>query len=177
MRSLLALTIVTMLVRGAAADMVAVPPPEPRTLEAQVGAGLGDYAAALERWLGFSIGWHPGTKDRGGLIGNEIGVDLDLRVGYAVYGSSLAIGLRPVARFSGPKKIRTPSVAGLLAPELMWSTGGGRERALRVEWSLPIAIPIGGHQAIEWDVVRGGAIFAGDGAHASIGTEVRFVLR
>jgi hypothetical protein len=173
----LVLTIVSMLARGAAADMIVVPAPEPRTLEAQVGGGIGDYAAAFERWLGFSIGWHPGTEDRGGLIGDEIGVDLDLRVGYAVYGSSLAIGVRPVARYSGPNKIRTPSFAGLLAPEILWSTGDGREHAWRVEWSLPIAIPIGGHDAIEWDVVRGGAIFAGDGAHASIGTELRFVLR
>jgi hypothetical protein len=175
-RSLLVLAILSSLARAAAADMVALPPPEPPTFEAQVGGGLGDYAAALERWLGFSIGWHPGTAKHHPLIGNELGVDLDLRIGYAVYGSSLAIGVRPIARLRG-ETWRFPSAVGVLAPELMWSTGDGRERALRVEWSLPVAIAIGGHDAIEWDVVRGGAIFAGDGTHASIGTEVRFVLR
>ena len=175
MRISIVLTIVTMLARGAAADMVAVPPPEPHTLEAQVGGGLGVYAAAFDRWLGFSIGWHHRDKDANLLLGDELGADLDLRIGYTVFGSSLAIGVRPIARDIVPKG-RVPSAVGLIVPEVLWSTGDGREHAWRVEWSLPFAFKLGG-ETIEWDIARGGAIFAGDGAHASIGTEVRFVLR
>ena len=158
-------------------QIAVAPPPKVHTAwEAQVGGGLGRYAASNERSLGFSIGWHRVSSAISSVIGNELGADLDLRLGTARDGSSVVIGIRPVARRLGDEW-RVPSVVGLVAPEVAWSSGDGRQRALRVEWSLPIALAVGHHSASEWDVARGGAVFADDGVHASFGTELRFVLR
>jgi hypothetical protein len=158
-----------------------VPPvaPGPRphtTLEAQIGGGLGRYAASNEADLGFSVGWHKVVRAVGWTTGNEYGVDLDLRLGDTRDGASIVVGVRPVARrLDGD--YRTPSLIGLVLPEVAWSTGDGRERALRVEWTCPIAISLGAAGGLEWNLVRAGAVLADDGVHASFGTELRFVLR
>ncbi|HTJ42675.1 MAG TPA: hypothetical protein VL463_11305 [Kofleriaceae bacterium] len=158
-------------------DIVTIPPETSRSVwEGQVGGGAGVFAASLERWFGFSIGWHRVRSTATWLIGNERGIDLDLRVAHARDGSAIVVGLRPVARrLQGDWRV--PSLTGLVLPEVAVSSGDGRERALRVEWSLPIATSIGKHSAIEWDLVKGGVVFSDDGVHASIGSEVRFVLR
>lgn len=157
--------------------------------EAQIGGGLGRYAASNETIAGVALGYHhlrterwtdPSTGarlPRGGdwLLGEERGLDLTLRIDHTRDGAGILVGVRPVLRHIHGDW-RTPSLVGALVPELAWSTGSGRLASTRIEWSLPVAISLGSN-AIEWDVVRGGAIFAADGAHASFGTQLRFVLR
>jgi hypothetical protein len=167
-------------------DYVAIPPPEPQPIlaeparhtayEAQIGGGVGRYAASNEQWLAFSLGWHQVRRRDGWLLGNEWGLDVDLRLGHARDGASIVIGARPIVRRQDGD-FRTAALIGLIVPEVAWSMGDGRQRALRVEWSCPVAIAIHGTRGLEWDVVRGGVDVAGDGVHASIGTELRFLLR
>lgn len=173
------------------------PPPPVRTVkerwvfEAQIGGGLGRYAASNETFAAMGLGYHRRRTERwtdpstGGVLGgrargdwklgDERGLDLTLRINHTRDGAGIAVGLRPVLRHIHGDW-RTPSIAGALLPEVAVSTGEGRLSATRVEWSLPVAVSLG-KNALEWDVVRGGVIFADDGAHAALGTQVRFVLR
>ena len=174
------------------------PPPEPVhtikqrwVFEAQLGGGIGRYAASSETFAAMAFGYHRRRTEKwtdpstGGVltgrahgdwkVGDERGVDLTLRLDHTRDGSGIVVGLRPVARqIHG--EWRTPSLVGLILPEVARSTGAGRLDATRIEWSVPVAMSLG-RNAIEWDIVRGGVIFAGDGTHASLGTQVRFVLR
>ncbi len=174
------------------------PPPEPvRTikqrwlLEAQVGGGLGRYAASNETFAALGLGYHHRRTERwtdprtGAIVrgrargdwklGDERGVDLTLRLAHTRDGAGIVVGIRPVLRHIHGDW-RTPSLVGALLPEIALSTGARRLSATRIEWSLPVAVSLG-KNAIEWDVVRGGVIFADDGAHAAVGTQLRFVLR
>ncbi|MCE9578868.1 MAG: hypothetical protein K8W52_37430 [Deltaproteobacteria bacterium] len=178
----------------------ALPPPPPlpvRTIkdrwlfEAQVGGGLGRYAASNETFATLGLGYHHRRTERwtdpssGGVltgrargdwkIGDERGADVTVRLNHTRDGAGIVVGLRPVLRqIHGDW--RTPSLVGALLPEIAWSTGSGRLNATRIEWSLPVAVSLG-KNALEWDIVRGGVIFADDGAHAALGTQLRFVLR
>jgi len=158
------------------------PPPEPKphgVLEAQLGVGVGRYAAANEQWLDLSIGYHRTARGHGWRWGNERGLDVDLRlgeVGDAAGGSSIVVGLRPVIRrISGDWRL--PTLYGLALPEVALSSGDQRLSALRVEWAVPIGLSMSKSVVIEWTPVRAGLAFADDGVHASLGTQLCFVIR
>jgi hypothetical protein len=156
------------------------PRPKPRGLfEAQVGAGVGRYAAADEQWLALSLGYHRLTLAAGSHHGTERGLDLDLRlgdVGATAGGSSIVVGVRPVVRrIDGDWRL--PSMLGLALPEIALSSGDERLSALRVEWSVPIGLSMSKSVVIEWIPVRAGLALTGDGVHASLGTQLCFVIR